>query len=334
MDSQANDLAAKFFRNHTHLREFGSVEELAKQMRLLERHGLAVLNQLLGASGDRFIDVLAEHNFAVRLVQCKFMQIQYEPFQLGSRVDFAASHHGMHYQIEMKRLGARQREREQDKALRELDRRLGAVRKPVIVSLTITPAFSTREVAELFSEIRAAISKGREGGRFRPGAPTEVSYSLVVSSRGNAARIGVVGSRDIEDVSGVEARRIREKLRAASSKFAHLPKPSAAQANLLVIEALRTEAHLSGVSEALYGTEQWHARRRGLYPARNTDGAFCRGNYSRFSGVVLARRTTRPKLLGPYELVLFPHPQLGPKRRDRIIEALGIRRTIEPDEFP
>ncbi|MFQ5968739.1 MAG: hypothetical protein ACE5MI_14235 [Acidimicrobiia bacterium] len=327
-------LAERFFSTHPDLLSFADVGELEAQMRQLEVVGLGYLNERLAASGQQWLDTVAEHNCAAELVRLGFTTIQYESPESTSPIDFAASNGSIRYRLEVKRLAARELEHQQDRAIRGLNRLLRSVSAPVVISLTITPAFAPRDIHALFRHMRNAIASGtnRPAYHFPSETDQRVAYSLYPSTVVSSPKIIAAADRDVTEVTGIDASRVHQKVRDAYDKFRSVDRPSVTVVNLLVLEALRT-VPLSSVADGLYGTEVHRFGRGGVGRARQRDGAFSAGHHSRLTGVMLVRRELY-RLFCSYEKLLFPHPRTSSEIRQAIVDAFGVVSAFGPDSFP
>jgi hypothetical protein len=136
---------------------------------------------------------------------------------------------------------------------------------------------------------------------------------------------------DMRDITGFDEARVAGKVRRAYEQFKTAPSDGAL--HFLVLETDHT-VHFGTVADALFGREYVDFMvGGGMRRGRHNDGVFCRGQHSRLTGVLIARRAARHRLFTPYKLTFFPNPG-GAMPVDEMMSALDVEEILGPDDYP
>ncbi len=324
------DFGARFFAQYPHWSDFATEQEVNDRAAVLGAHGLAALNERLVTSPpERALDTVAEHNTATMLIGLGFVDIQYEPPSMAKPVDFIARRGETLYRLEVKRLAAPEHERKHDRLIKALNEALRRELYPVFVMLEISD-FDRIQTNDLIRHVKQALKTDSNAvHHFPPTGQWSVRYYFVQSKACTNPRVLYAADAEIREVTGIDAGRVKEKIKKSYDKFAATVTDDAV--NLVVIEMDRT-VHLSTVSEALYGTECFRVSRDHPEPVlgRTPNGIFSRGRHSKLHGVLVVRRKAH-RLFADYERLLLYNP--GAALADQAA-AFGVERVLTPDEFP
>jgi hypothetical protein len=324
------NFGARFLARYPHWSDFATEQEVNDRAAVLGAHGLAALNErLMTSPPERALDSVTEHNTATMLIGLGFVDIRYEPPSMAKPVDFIAERGKDLYRLEVKRLAAPERERKKDRLIKALNEALRREPYAVLVMLEIGD-FAPRQTNEFIRHVKQALKT--ESSTIHHYPPTDrwsVRYHFVQSKAYTNPRVVYAADAEIREVTGIDAGRVKEKIKKSYGKFAATASDDAV--NLVVIEMDRS-VHLSTVSEALYGAEHFRVLRDHSEPmrGRSPNGIFSRGQHSKLHGVLVVRRKAY-RLFAEYERLLLCNPGAT---FPGLAAAFGVERVLTPDEYP
>jgi len=330
-----SEFAASFCARHQHLAGFIDRNETNVHAELLRANGLEALNvKVLESASGEVLDLIAEHNMAAMLVGRGFTGLEHEPRSMSKPVDLVGMRDGRTYRIEMKRLAASEHDELHSRTMQALNTALKLDTQSIMIEMSLHESFEAADINALVRHVKQTLREPRVDEVYTFAVDDEIvaSYRLRSASRGHPY-VGILGDYlgEMRDVTGVDASRVRGKVRKAYAKFKVCP--NAAAVHLVVLEVDNT-IDLVHVAEALYGPIYVEFTRQGpVGRGRHPGGVFTRGLHSRLGGLVVARRKEGRRLLCGYNFTLFRNPG-GTLPVSDVVEALGVERILGPTDFP
>jgi hypothetical protein len=330
-----SDFAAQFMARHARFTDYVDADPVNTQAELLRGHGLDALNaKVLASPTDEVLDLIAEHNMGAMLARRGFTDLQHEPPSMSRPIDLVGVRGGRCYRIEVKRLAASEHDELHSSVMYTLNRALESNTGSIVIEMRLGESFEAGDINGLVRHVKESLRQPHMDERYTFSPDGEAVAWYTFHPRGNRAhpRVAAVGDVDMRDVTGVDAGRVRGKVRRAYEKFKMCPDDDAV--HLVVVEANNT-IDLAQVAEALYGQVYVTFTRAHGYTGsgRHPGGAFSRGLHSRLGGLVVSRRAEKHRLFCGYTFILFTNPG-GTLPVDDVVEALGVERVLGPSDFP
>ncbi len=268
------------------------IDKLASNMLVVKNRHMDKLNKNLVESGRKVWDFIAEHNFAIELLNDNpDVHIEYEPDRLTKPVDFVINKDGFTFWLQMKRLSNLERENKQEKLFRIIKEKLKEIGIPKFISIQISDEFEEADIEPLIAIIRRkALRKNNKYYRFQKKQgkrKAQFSFSLPTRAKLSNLVLGSTGDIGMVHITGLDANQIKKSLCKAALAFEW--DSDATNINLIVMEADNKKD--IDIGEACFGTEFNIYQKGCIYWRRREDGLFYDICYSsKIAGIIAVRR--------------------------------------------
>lgn len=288
------NIARKIFAGARYEASKKEIKKLADNIALLERRGLGKLDQRLIDSGRVVWPTMAEHNFAVILLQRhnSAIPISYEP-EIGLKrpLDFKVEIGDITYWIQVKDLSRLKRWNIQDKIIQQIKRAAKEIKVGKFLSCKLSDGFKESCLPKLIDFLRDKAASANEEEKFIFIGENNQRADIEFWSPGKISlselTLGYGGDLEIVEITGQTKEQIKQSLRNAAGAFDW--KVDQKNINLIVMEADNKED--IDICDALYGTECEIIRKDAHSWSREDDGLLSDTDFStRVAGIIAIKR--------------------------------------------
>lgn len=314
------------------------IQNLTKQIKLVDQHGMSNLNQTLlqnaRGSGRNIPDFIAEHNFGADLIRNDPTGIfLYEPPDYSRPPDFVLPRGNTTFFLQMKRLNDSEFENRRNNMLRRIRTRFETIAVNKFVSIEFAESFSEQDLEPLVLLIEAiAPACDLSKHYYYPDNTDPIASFKFFIPRNTLTHLSLGASSDIigQDLTESAEAQIRSSLDKAIGAFAW--NNDMQHVNLIVMEAEKFDD--TDISETVFGTvtylaNQSEVQRTKRYP----DGYFCDPLHKdKLCGIIALRRTHNSFISG-YRKTLFINEQFE-SYADQIRHVVGINNVLTVRDLP
>jgi hypothetical protein len=323
MSANYQELSQKVFTNAKYPASDYEIRALAKNMKLLDKHGLDKLNKRLLESTKKVQDTLAEHNFAVKLIlhRGKKIGVRYEPDEKVPPPDFEVVIEDKTYWIQMKKLANLERENRQNKIYDKITLLAKNIQVGMFFGCELTEQFSENDIEGLIYFLKQQATNPEVGKTyFYPNVDevkAVVDFWNPNKTKLQSLTLGIGGNIDVVEVTGLAQKQIKNSLKKASYAFKW--DVSSDSINLIAMDADNHDD--IDLCNAIFGTEFEKIDLTGKHHtwSRKKDGFFCFPEFSKkVAGIIMLRSKLREPVSNYYSMLY-----INERFKDRLDE-LGI----------